>query len=102
MAQPECRIRYTGVLRSLEADAVRMGSLVLEMVSSATRIALEDDDRLAEKVMAWEVEVDAMEQEIVERVIVTLAMESPVAGDLLFLSATLFLVNELEKIGDEA
>jgi len=102
MLQQENRTRYTGSLRSLEADAVRMGSLVLEMVSVASRLAVEPDERLAEKVLSWEVEVDAMEKDLVERVIVTLAMESPVAGDLLFLSATLLLVNELEKIGDEA
>jgi phosphate transport system protein len=79
-----------------------MGSLVLEMVSVSTGIAVEGDDRLSSKVLEWEKEVDEMERDLVERVIVTLGMEAPIAGDLLFLSATLFLVNELEKIGDEA
>lgn len=102
MANQESRARYTGSLREIEADSVRMGSLVLEMVSISSGIALDGDDRLTSKVLDWEREVDDMERDIVERVIVTLAMESPVAGDLLFLSATLFLVNELEKIGDEA
>jgi phosphate transport system protein len=79
-----------------------MGSLVLEMVSISAGIAVEGDDRLTSKVFEWEREVDDMERDLVERVIVTLGMEAPVAKDLLFLSATLFLVNELEKIGDEA
>ncbi|HWD41929.1 MAG TPA: phosphate uptake regulator PhoU [Fimbriimonas sp.] len=102
MAQQETRLRYTESLRTLEADAVRLGSLVLEMVSLSTRMALDEDESLTDKVLGWEREADAMERDIVERVIVVLAMESPVARDLLFLTATLFFVNELEKIGDEA
>jgi phosphate transport system protein len=102
MAQAESRTRYTSFLRELEADSVRMGSLVLEMVAVSTSIALEGDEMLVDKVLLWEKEVDQMERDIVERAIVTLGMENPVARDLLFLSATLFLVNELEKIGDEA
>jgi phosphate transport system protein len=102
MASQEGRLRYTGNLRTLEADAIRMGSLVLQMVVISTRIAIDDDDSLTAKVIEWEAEVDGVERDLVERVIVTLATESPVAGDLLLLTATLFLVNELEKIADEA
>jgi phosphate transport system protein len=102
MASQEGRLRYTGNLRTLEADAIRMGSLVLQMVVISTRIAIDDDDSLTAKVIEWEAEVDGVERDLVQRVIVTLATESPVAGDLLLLTATLFLVNELEKIADEA
>jgi phosphate transport system protein len=102
MANQESRTQYTGVLRTLEADAIRMGSLVLEMVVVSTRVAIEDDESLIAKVLDWEEEVDRVEKDLVERVIVTLATESPVASDLLLLTATLFLVNELEKIADEA
>jgi phosphate transport system protein len=102
MAQQLQQPSYSETLRDLEADAVRMGSLVFEMVSLATRVALEDQEGLAEKVLQWEEEVDATEQSIVERVISALAASNREAADLRFLSATLFLVNELEKIGDEA
>jgi phosphate transport system protein len=102
MAQLEGRIQYTGNLRILEADAIRLGSLVLEMVSVSTRIAIEDNDSLTSKVMAWEDEVDHVERDLVRQVIERLARESNPAGDLLLLTATLFLINELEKIADEA
>jgi phosphate transport system protein len=102
MAQPVIRTVFTDPLRELEADSLRMGSLVLEMVSLATRVVLEDQDHLAEKVMNWEEEVDRTEQNIIERVINTLAEAQTVGDNLRFLSSTLFLVNELEKIGDEA
>ena len=102
MALQEDRARLTGLLRALEADTVRMGSLVLEMVSLASRLAVEQDEVLTQKILSWEQEVDAIEKDLVGRVIVTLGTENPVGEDLLFLSATLLVVNELEKIGDEA
>jgi phosphate transport system protein len=102
MSQLAGRIQFTGNLRTLEADAIRLGSLVLEMVVFSTRIAIEDNDRLTSKVMAWEEEVDEVERDLVRRVIVTLAAEGNATEDLLLLTATLFMVNELEKIADEA
>jgi len=102
MAQSDLHPIELDAVRQLEADAIRMGSLVLEMVSLATRTVLDDQETLGEKVMAWEEEVDITERNIVERVLQTLAANSFKQSDLPFLSATLFLVNELEKIGDEA
>ena len=102
MAQSELKPNDLDAVRLLETDAIRMGSLVLEMVSLSTRMVLEDNEALADKVMAWEEEVDLTERNIVERVLQTLATNSSALAELPFLSATLFLVNELEKIGDEA
>jgi phosphate transport system protein len=102
MAITEAPVQYNASLRNIEADAVRLGSLVLEMVSLATAVALDGNDALVDKVLAWEKEVDVVERGIVERAIVAMGTENPGPGDLMFLSATLFLVNELEKIGDEA
>jgi len=102
MAQSELQPHELDALRLLEADAIRMGSLVLQMVSLATRMVLDDQESLVDKVMAWEIEVDSAERNIVERVLQTLASNGFSQYDLPFLSATLCLVNELEKIGDEA
>jgi phosphate uptake regulator len=52
--------------------------------------------------MAWEDEVDVAERDLVQQVIQTLAQPNNAPADTLLLTATLFLVNELEKIADEA
>jgi len=79
-----------------------MGHIVLEMISLGVKIAVDDEPNLLDQIYAHELEVDALDKSLSERAIVTIGFENPVAGDLLLLSATLAMVAELEKVGDEA
>lgn len=104
-AQPpreSSRIQYNAALRQIESDLMRMGTSVLEMVDLATRAALEDEPVSATAVVEREKQIDQMSSSFIERVIVLLAMQAPVAHDLLMLTSAFVMVNELEKIGDEA
>lgn len=75
---------------------------MLEMVQLATRTALEDDPSLADQVAALECEVDEMEHRVVQQVLLIMALQGPVAYDLLRLAAAFAIISELEKMGDEA
>jgi phosphate transport system protein len=79
-----------------------MGSAVDDMVRQACQAALNGDVALANEVIAQDDSVDRMEDEIILKSMSLAVMESPVAGDLRMLAATLGVVGEIEKAADHA
>lgn len=89
-------------LDNIRKNVARMGELVTDMVRQACESACYSNGQLAKKVVESDDLVDGIELEITRDVIVTTMRHSPVAKDLLFLSATLGVIGELEKAGDDA
>jgi phosphate transport system protein len=96
------REAFNQTLEQIKADVVRMGATAERMVEIAVEAAITEDVELAKQVLPMEIEVDAMEKDILERVVITVGLESPVARDLLRLKSTLGVIAEIEKAGDDA
>jgi phosphate transport system protein len=87
-------------LAALRESLVSMGDIVLKMVRLAGEALLAGDVEKAREVIKSDADVNARENQIVDRAIRLIATNQPVAGDLRFLAASLRLATELERIGD--
>jgi len=79
-----------------------LGALVEETVDAAARAVESGDLVAAERVRVDNHRIDAMEVDVEEECLHTLALHQPVAFDLRFLVAVLKINNDLERIGDLA
>lgn len=91
---------YEGELQSLREQVLLMGARVEEMMTLSLRAFSEQDRRLAASIVASDRLVDAAEMQIDELCLRVLALRQPVASDLRFITTTLKLVTDLERIAD--
>jgi phosphate transport system protein len=89
-------------LEDIRSDVIRMGGDANEMVRLAVEATLNGDLELANHVIASDDRVDEYERSAVNKTVVAVMQESPVAADLKFLVSTLGVVGEIEKVGDDA
>jgi len=93
---------YEAELSSLLERVLYMGARVEEQLVSALRSYADLDFELAEHVASSDNQIDRLELEIDQACINLLARRQPVASDLRFVTTTLKLVTDLERIGDLA
>jgi phosphate transport system protein len=93
---------FDGTLSSLRLEAVAMGGLVSDQVTTAVRGLLEYDRPAAELVLAREQRINAYDTEIEAESFRLLARHAPVATDLRTILAITRAVTDLERAGDEA
>jgi phosphate transport system protein len=79
-----------------------MAGLAEKQITDAIRALLDRDTELAENVIASDPTIDAMQHEIEQKAIETLARRQPVAVDLREIVAAMRLCHDLERIGDHA
>jgi phosphate transport system protein len=91
---------YESELESLREQVLLMGARVEEMMTLALRAFTEQNARLARTTIAHDRLVDAAEMQIDELCLRVLALRQPVASDLRFITTTLKLVTDLERIAD--
>ena len=91
---------YEGELETLRERVLLMGARVEEMLSLAMRSYLERSVELAQSTIELDRHIDQLELEIDELALQILARRQPVASDLRFITTTLKLVTDLERIGD--
>lgn len=96
------RDSYHDQLDDILADLVHMCQKVAIAVRSSTSALLDADIHLAEQVISDDTELDRMQADIEERAFTLLARQSPVAGELRTVVASLRMVTELERMGDLA
>ena len=89
-------------LEQIEGLLLEMGGLVEAQMSDAMTALMHRDGELAEKVRAADQKIDALELEINEKAVRTLALRQPVADDLRSVVAILKVSASLERIGDYA
>src|SRR5690348_16015699 len=87
-------------LDRLEAQLQEEGQRVVSAVQGAVRALGERDVELADEVIAFDDEIDAMFLEVQNGIQSTLALQSPVARDLRLLLAMLHINLLLERTGD--
>ena len=89
-------------LEAINEDLLRMCGLVKEAMADATSALLNSDLQLAEKVIAADDAIDAIQHDLDNRSINLMARQQPVASDLRNLVSTLRISADLERMGDLA
>lgn len=95
--------------RAFDADLLEIALKVAEMgraderqITDAVEALVKRDVALAKRVIAGDDQIDALQQEIEEKAVVTIARRQPMAVDLREIVGALRVANDLERIGDLA
>jgi phosphate transport system protein len=91
---------YENELAQVRERVLLMGARVEEMMTASRKAFAERDGDLARQIIRSDSQIDTLEVEIDELCLQVLARRQPVASDLRFITATLKLVTDLERIGD--
>lgn len=89
-------------LDSIHDTLVKMGKLVEDSMSEATKALLQPNLEMAEKIIKQDDIIDDMQHELDARTMMIIARQSPVAGDLRTLVTSLRMSADLERMGDMA
>lgn len=93
---------YEGQLEELRERLLRMAGVVEQMIVDAVRAALHQDRELAQTTIERDTTVNRLEVESDELCLIILAKRQPLASDLRFVTLSLKMVTDLERIGDLA
>jgi phosphate transport system protein len=94
------RDQYQQQLHAVLDELVQMTGSVRDALKQATQALLTADVGAAEAVITGDLAIDAARERIEEDSFDILARQSPVAGDLRTLVASLRMVTDLERMGD--
>lgn len=96
-------------VKAFEEDITRLRGLIAEMgglaelsVQEALEAIVNGDDELADKVIARDREIDALEMEVDRLAVRIIALRAPMADDLREVIAALKIAGVVERIGDYA
>jgi phosphate transport system protein len=94
--------QFNAELDGVKSHMLEMGGLVEEQVMAAVNALVEAESDVAEKVVARDDEINAMEVAIDDECSRILARRQPAASDLRLVLAISKAICDLERIGDEA
>jgi len=94
------RVSFQEALDGTEATLQEEGELILRALRGALNALWEQDAELADEVIAFDDEIDAIYTGIQEHIEVLLARQTPVASDLRLVLALLHANLHLERMGD--
>jgi len=89
-------------LQEITRKVAEMGGLVERQITDAVQALVDRDLELGERVMAADPQVDALQRDIEEKSILTIARRQPMAVDLREIVGAMRVCNDLERIGDHA
>ena len=89
-------------LQEITRQVAEMGGLAERQIADAMRALVERDTDLAEHVIGTDPLIDAMQHEVEQKAILTIARRQPMAVDLREIVGAMRVCNDLERIGDHA
>jgi len=89
-------------LQEIMRKVAEMGGLAERQIADATKALVERDTDLAERVIATDPTIDAMQHDVEQKAILTIARRQPMAVDLREIVGAMRVCNDLERIGDHA
>jgi phosphate transport system protein len=92
---------FQGQMRELERSALGGLDMALGQVERVLDALAHADLRLAQFVIADDDRIDGRYLEVHQGVLSLLALQAPVAGDLRVVAAVLYVINNIERIGDQ-
>lgn len=84
------------------AEIVRMGNIALDMIQNAVDAIANRDSEKASLVVAADDEVDELKTSLIRETLVLVLQSNPVAADFRFLTSSLSIIGEVERVADEA
>lgn len=93
---------YERALIEIKDDLITMSRLVGVRLAEAMESFIEPDWELAQKIVASDDEVDALDESIEMRALELISLQQPLDYELRFLTAAMRIGRELERIGDYA
>jgi phosphate transport system protein len=93
---------YDNDISSLKTMLAQMGGLAEEQLDNAILALSKRDIALADQVILRDEKLDALEREIEEKAILTIAKRQPMALDLREIMVTIRVSADIERIGDLA
>ena len=96
------RNRFDSQLEALNRGIIEMGALVEDSLKASIDALLAFDRETAKKIVVGDKEIDQKMKEIETLCLRLLLSQQPVARDLRLISASLKMVGDLERIGDQA
>src|SRR6202453_1519828 len=101
VSEHTARVFDTDLIKLTQLVA-QMGGLAQKQITDSIDALTRRDTGLARQVIAADANVDALQRQIEEKAIATIALRHPLAIDLRALIAMLRIANDLERIGDLA
>src|SRR5499433_767956 len=89
-------------LQDLSRMVAEMGGLAEKQVAESVDALAKRDTALAQRVATADANIDALQREIEEKAVLTIARRQPMAVDLRDIVGALRVSNDLERIGDLA
>jgi len=89
-------------LQELGRMVAEMGGLAEKMVADSVDALARRDTQSAQQIVATDPRIDALQHEIEEKAVLTIARRQPMAVDLRDVVGALRVANDLERIGDLA
>jgi len=89
-------------LSELKVALLNMSGEAQASLAAAVDAVLQRDGDKAREVIAGDKAIDQLELDVEDKVIRLLATQQPMARDLRFLTATMKISNDLERVGDHA
>ena len=96
------RSAFDNNLQMLHNEIVRMGSLVEKQIHQSIRSLVEQDEDLANTVIAKDDLVDNLQKDIENKSIRLIAMQQPLATDLRNIFTSIKIATDLERMADHA
>ncbi|QIK80149.1 phosphate signaling complex protein PhoU [Lysobacter sp. HDW10] len=85
----------------LRSEIERMGEMAIAQLEAALDVIARRDDRAAQRIVANDDAIDALEQQVSEDVM-KLATGGPLASDLRAILSSLRIASDIERVGDYA
>ena len=89
-------------LQEITRKVAEMGGLAERQIADALQALTDRDTDLAERVIATDPTIDAMQHDVEEKAVLTIARRQPMAVDLREIVGAMRVCNDLERIGDHA
>src|SRR5262245_21453153 len=103
MVMPEHTAKAFDVdLQEISRMVAEMGGLAEKMVADSVDALSRRDTQSAQEIVAADPRIDALQHEIEEKAVLTIARRQPMAIDLRDVVGALRVANDLERIGDLA
>ncbi|EHR36020.1 phosphate signaling complex protein PhoU [Helcococcus kunzii] len=96
------RVNYDNQLNLLHEEITTMGKMVTDAINKSMDALVNKNSELAEEVIAGDKYVNSKENDIESLALKLLLQEQPVASDFRFVTSTLRMITDLERIGDQA
>lgn len=96
------REKFDEELILLNEEMLQMSMTVERAIDKAVNLIFESDEIKIKEVSEYEEETDRLETKIQDHCLRLLLEQQPVATDLRWISATLKMITDMERIGDQA